>query len=171
MINNRDQKGFTLIETMMYLALFGLLIGGAVAASYNVIESSNRSSTKSMLIEEGNFLVAKINWALSGVQSVNLPASDSNPPNNASSELSVTKWDSAIGNVDIKPLGIKDIGITKSSTTLALNNTNVSISNLLFDHVNDTNTEYVTANFTLTANTAEGHAVSQDFNTTKYLRK
>src|SRR5213078_842008 len=66
------QKGFTLIETLVYLALFAIMIGGIVAASYLLFESSNRNQTKAMMQEEKNFILGKINYALSGAKSASV---------------------------------------------------------------------------------------------------
>ena len=57
-------KGFTLIETIVYLALFSILMGGAIVAAFNIFESAGRQQTHTMLQEEGNFLIAKINEAV-----------------------------------------------------------------------------------------------------------
>ena len=67
-------NGFTLIETIVYLALFSIMMGGAIVALFNLFESSGRELTHIMLQEEGNFIIAKINWAISGAQSVNQPS-------------------------------------------------------------------------------------------------
>ena len=58
------KKGFTLIETLIYIALFALLIGGGVGSAYSLIASSDRITTGAMLEQEGNFLLAKIGWML-----------------------------------------------------------------------------------------------------------
>ena len=86
----KGQKGFTLIETLIYLALFAIFFGGAAAAAYAVIETSGRNLTKSMVQEEGNFMLAKINWALSGVQTIDAP-NGAPAPGNTGSLLSVNR--------------------------------------------------------------------------------
>ncbi len=58
------KRGFTLIETLIYIALFALLIGGGISSAFSLIASSDRIGTQAMLEEEGNFLLAKIGWAL-----------------------------------------------------------------------------------------------------------
>src|SRR5262245_42467784 len=90
------QPGFTLIEVLVYLALFTILVGGAVLAAYNVIESNGRNQTLAVLQQESNFLTGKINWALTGISDVGSPAN-----NSTSGKLSVTKSDPVIGAVDI----------------------------------------------------------------------
>ncbi len=54
------------METMIYIALFGLLMSGAIVGAYNLFEGSGRNITAVRIQEEGTFLNRKINWALSG---------------------------------------------------------------------------------------------------------
>lgn len=164
----KSGAGFTLIEVLVYLALFAILIGGAVAAAYNVVEGSGRSQTRAMLQEEGDFLTAKISWALSGAQAINSPPADT-----PGSILSVTKWDAGIGTVTITLAGA-DLTLSRAGNPAQiLNNSNIQISNLNFTHTftGGINPESLAADFTLSARTPNGITISQDFSTTNYLRK
>ena len=163
-----ENDGFTLIEALMYLALLTLLIGGAGAASYSMIESAGRNQMKAMLQEEGDFLVAKINWALSSVASVEIPAVGL-----SGTSLSVTKLDGAIGTVLITLAG-SDMTLKRGSNApQVLNNTNVSVNNLYVTHLygGGTNPESVQATFTLSTKTPNGMVLSGDFSATNYLRR
>ncbi len=162
-----NQRGFTLIETLVYLGLFALLLGGAVVAAYNVVESSGRNLTQAMVQEEGGFLAAKINWAISGATGVNLPLLG-----NTSSELQLSKTSGAV-DIDLDPATNKDMRISVGGgSALTLNNSNVSVTPLQFQHLGAANAaEWVTATFTLSVKTPEGHVIARDFTTTKYLRK
>ncbi len=155
------QKGFTLIETLVYLALFSIIIGGLIAASYMLFETSDRNQTKAMMQEEENFLIAKINWALSGASSVSVPSA-----NSSGSTLTVTKYDGT------------SFTINRSGTDLImnftpLNNTNVAISKLVFIHTyaGGTNPESVEAGFTISAQTPTGGTIFETASTTSYVRK
>lgn len=53
-------KAFTLIEIIMYLALFSLLIGGVVSASFAFEESSENTVARALLNEEELFIINKI---------------------------------------------------------------------------------------------------------------
>lgn len=59
-------RGFTLIETILYIALFAMLMSGAVVAAYNLLEGGNRNKTAIGIQEEGTFINRKIHWALTG---------------------------------------------------------------------------------------------------------
>ena len=66
-------RGFTLIETLVYLALYTIIIGGTLAAAYGMVESAARNETMAMVEEEGNFLIGKIDWILADTVSVQSP--------------------------------------------------------------------------------------------------
>lgn len=150
-------RGFTLIETLVYLALFALIIGGLVVAAYMLFETSDRNQTKAMMQEEENFLLGKINWALSGASIVSVPVALS---------LLVTKYDGTI------------VTITASDGTMTLNgtplnNSNVTVSNLVFirTYAGGTNPESIEAGFTTSAKTPTSIIISEIASTTRYLRK
>jgi prepilin-type N-terminal cleavage/methylation domain-containing protein len=171
----KDNKGFTLIEVIVYLALFAILFGGAIAAAYNVIESSGRNQAKANLQEEGEFLLAKINWVLSGVQSISIPA-----VGNASSQLSVSKvigldnGQPIIVYLSLRPDGTNMV-IDKGSGPVVLNNSNTYVSQLVFTHASVSgqgiNPESVAVRFVLSTKTPNGMDMSQEFSTSVYLRK
>lgn len=166
--NKKSNKGFTLMETLVYLALFSLLFGGAIVSAYNMFEGFSRGQTHIMMQEEGDFLIGKINWALSGAQSIEVPATGSN-----GDTLSITKWITSLNPVVIKLNG-SDMTISLSGTSAkVLNNTNVSISNLNFkqEYLGGTNPRSVNFEFTISSRTPNGMPVSQKFSATSYVRQ
>ncbi len=176
-----SQGGFTLIEVLVYLSLFAIILGGAIIAAYSVFESSGRNQTSAMVQEEGDFLIGKVSWALSGAEAVNLPA-----VNSAGSILSVNKVtgvNSFTGQttvtpivVDMDPVVLTDIRITEGANPpQTLNNTNVQVSGLQFDHESASGDglqpESVAASFTVSARTPNGAIISRDFSKTTYIRR
>lgn len=67
------QKGFTLIETIIYIALFTVLITGGFTACYQIIASNDSLNQKVGTEEEGNFISRKFIWAFSGLDNTNTP--------------------------------------------------------------------------------------------------
>lgn len=165
------KSGFTLIEVVVYLALFAIMFGGAVAVAYNVIESSGRNQTKAIVQEEGDFLVAKINWALSGVSPTGIISPSTTTP---SSTLQVTKYD---GTSVVISLNGSNMQIQAPTTPYILNTSSyqLKVTNLVFTHTagsgDGVNPEKADAKFTLTSLTPNGAQISEDFATTAYLRK
>ena len=60
------KAGFTLIETVIYIALLGVLIGGGVVAAFYILDSAGKNKSDINVQAEGNFIVRKIEWALIG---------------------------------------------------------------------------------------------------------
>ncbi|MDP1689246.1 MAG: prepilin-type N-terminal cleavage/methylation domain-containing protein [bacterium] len=58
-------KGFTLIETIIYIALLGLIMGGTLTAVFQLLESGVSLNYKTVVHSEVNFVLRKINWAFS----------------------------------------------------------------------------------------------------------
>ncbi|HEY9585494.1 MAG TPA: prepilin-type N-terminal cleavage/methylation domain-containing protein [Candidatus Paceibacterota bacterium] len=164
----RKKSGFTLIETLIYIALYSIIVGGAVVAVYAIFESAGRNQAKAMLQEEGMFLVGKLNWTLSGVQTVNIPALGA-----TSSDLSITKFDGSTSIITISSTGT--MMTQDGGAPLSLNNTNTEVGELVFSHVGVENTgifpEGIRVSFILSARTGNGMLITQAFSTTRYLRK
>ncbi|HEY4503406.1 MAG TPA: prepilin-type N-terminal cleavage/methylation domain-containing protein [Candidatus Paceibacterota bacterium] len=158
-------SGFSLIEVIVYLALFGILMAGAFTAAYSLLESANRGNAAIIMQEEGNFLLAKINWALSSISEVNSPTLDTSSQN-----LLVTSINPGVGSIEIELSG-DNIVLTRGGITETLNNTNIKASNMLFTYGSNDYVEWLTSSFTLNTMTLDGKAISQNFKSTKYLKK
>ncbi|MES2007154.1 MAG: prepilin-type N-terminal cleavage/methylation domain-containing protein [Patescibacteria group bacterium] len=65
-------RGFTLIEMVIYIALLGVLMTGALTSAANLIQSSGSSSGKASVQEEGSFVQRKLEWALADATSIPL---------------------------------------------------------------------------------------------------
>ena len=63
-------RGFTLLETLIYIALLAVIMGGTLAAVYNVLQGAGRVSAHNTTQEEGNFVLRKIDWALSSASNI-----------------------------------------------------------------------------------------------------
>lgn len=156
----KPAAGFTLIEVLIYLALFTIIIGGAIVSVYSILEGSSRTARRILAQEEGNFLLRKIDWALTNATAITLPL-----PGASGTALSVTK-------ADLPP--------AESPLVFALNNTTmrlsrgggvshrltsatVAVSEVMFRHIaaRDNTPAAIVVNFRV-----EGQA----FHLTKYLR-
>jgi type II secretory pathway pseudopilin PulG len=160
------QRGFTIIETLVYLGLFALIMTGFLVAVNNIFQTADRTQTKAMVQEEGDFLLAKINWALTGASNITQPVSGT--PGNS---LSLTKAGSSLS------FSLSGSNLTLQS--LPLNNSNITVTTTssIFSHTCSSSPcssaplESVTASFTLQAKTPNGFTYTEPFQTTKYLRK
>jgi len=159
------QKGFTLIETLIYIALFAIVIGGGMVAAYEIIQATDANRNQIILQEEANFVFRKIDWALTGATAITVSPSTlvttksiSGTPTNLTFAL-----DSTSHSITLK---------RNSNSANALNSTNFLATNLSFTDIpaSGGSPHGVTTKFTLIT-VQNGRAASQDFSTTKYLRQ
>lgn len=165
------KKGFTLVEVIIYLALFGILMGGGIVTAFAILESSGRNASIIMIQEEGSFILGKISATLSGAEAVTSPGE-----NLSGSTLSVVKWDASAGNPIVINIDGDNIVLSHSrDPAIPLNNSNIFITNLNFTHnVNlgvGSKPESVTSSFTANNRTPNGQVISKNFSNTDYLRK
>lgn len=170
MTHPTSKKGFTLIETIVYIALFSILMGGAVIAAYHLFDAATKVGTRTMLQEEGDFMLSKIDWVLGGAQAVTAPAAGA-----SGSSLTVSKWDVSLGNPMIISKNGNDMALQRGTLApVLLNNTNTTIASLSFSHIkgsgDGTVPEAVETVLTISARTPTGAVVTRTATSTSYLR-
>ena len=70
------KNGFTLLEAIIYVAIFSLMLSGALLVTYQLIVSSERGASNNGLEAEANFLLRKINWLVEGATTLNISQPD-----------------------------------------------------------------------------------------------
>lgn len=55
-------RAFTLLETLLYLALFSLLLTGVLASAYTIATTSERAHAEATLEAEGWFIMRSLLW-------------------------------------------------------------------------------------------------------------
>lgn len=158
-------KGFTLIEVIIYLALFSIIIGGGMIAVYGIIQSTDNGANHIILEEEANFLLRKIDFALTGATNINiLSAARLQTTKNINGVSTTYTFNICSGYLTIEV----GAGKTCANNPINLNSGNITVSNLSF--TTGTGGAGVKTSFTLTT-AQNGKNVSENFSTTKYLRK
>lgn len=70
------QHGFTLLETIIYMALFGLLLSGLLASMWPFLRGADMVSAKVVVESESAFAIRKINTILaSSTAAITMPVS------------------------------------------------------------------------------------------------
>ncbi len=112
------------METIIYIALFGLLMTGTVIAAYNLLDSGARNEKAVSVQEEGTFLNRKINWALLGATAMATPDE---------STLSITRPDLGANNPVVIHENGADITMTRGTgPTTTLNSGAYPVTNMTF---------------------------------------
>jgi len=124
--------GFTLIETIIYIALLSFIMTGSLLAAHNIIESSRKLEAKVVANTEGEFILKKIDWALNGAQTIYAPASGA-----TGTLLSVDKPSlSASENPLVFYASSSAVEMTRGSNPANLLSTeNAKIGDLIFEHI------------------------------------
>src|SRR3989344_4238389 len=66
-------QGFTLIEILLYAAIFVIVVGGMVTYAFAMLSSSQRADTQLEVADNARFMVQKLQRVLQGASSINTP--------------------------------------------------------------------------------------------------
>lgn len=160
--NSPKNQGFTLIESIIYIALFGLIVGGTLTTVFQLLQGSASLNDKVSTQDEASFVLRKINWALSSAVSVSVPSlSELRVIRNDGVQVDICldSSDQLKKVVKMRKGSVGTFACTESSF-LALTTGNVSVSALQFQSVG-LNPPGVISNMIISG---------RDFAVTKYLR-
>ncbi len=139
-------KGFTLIEILIYSALVALMMSFAVMTTYSLMDNAARTQQKNALLENQEFVLAKLQWVLSGVTAINNPAADGTP----GAILSVDKVNS-LQNPFVLDLQSGALRLSRAGgQPIALTNSSITVSNLSFTNIVSGTNSTIRATATLT---------------------
>ena len=152
-------KGITLIETLIYIALFIIIMGGALFASYSIILSQESNKNKIILQEEANFIYRKFTWALNGSVISQISTTTLKLIKNSGEQINFS-YESPYLYIEILPEG-----------RLPLNSGVVSVSDVEFRKTTEFGyPDRISIDFILTVFDG-GRSNSENFSFWKYLRQ
>ncbi|MDD5068283.1 MAG: type II secretion system protein [Candidatus Pacebacteria bacterium] len=147
--------GFTLIESVVYVALLALIMGGVLPLVYQILQGSNTLSGINAVQEEANFVLHKIDWALGGISNILSSFSDADT-------ITIPRYD---GNQVRFRLNTDKIEMSESGGTyLPITTANVAATHLLFHYIPAMGTGPAGVKVSFTLGTVP-------FEITKYIRK
>ena len=156
----KSGAGFTLIEVLIYIAFFTLLVGTLLGIAYQTIAAAGQINNKIVLQQEADFILRKIDWALSGAAAA---AAGPKP-----SDITITRFSAPV-TVIFSQNG-NYIYINSGMGEMGLNSANVAVSNLVFTKIQPPlRPAEIQVSFGL-ANAADP-SVIQNFQLVKYLRQ
>ena len=117
-------KGFTLLETILYIALLGILMSSVLLCVFTLSQNADRFETKNTASDEGAFVIAKLQWVIGNAASVVAPTG-------YGTSLTVIENDGT--QIDVRLLkGVIEIRRGGSSSFVALTSSNISVTTLGF---------------------------------------
>ncbi len=117
-------RGITLFETLLYIALFSLLMGGAMEAAYHLSRSAGGTDAALVPEEEGDFVVRKMDAVFANMSAVSVPNTH---------EVVVTNYDG--DRTDIQLAGGAILMQENNAPLMALTTENVRASDLVFTYL------------------------------------
>lgn len=121
-------KGFTLIETLIYIGIMAMILSLSFLVVYQLIDSNERIVLLRELTENQRFLLQKVAWVLQSNETINVPAAGS-----SGSGLSVNKLDYAY-NPLVVSLSDGVVQLASGVTTTPITNSYVTVNSLSFTH-------------------------------------
>lgn len=70
LIPQPPNRGFTIFEALIYIALFTIVVGGSVLTAYQLFQGSAQVQAMAEGENELNFVLRKLSWLLSGAEVV-----------------------------------------------------------------------------------------------------
>lgn len=125
----RARRGLTLVETLLYTLIVGIVVSGFLFFIYGILAASERSQRNMELADAKLFIEQKLEWALQGVSGIIVPAA-----NTTGGTLTLTKT-----NFGENPITVDaSLGVLRMQTAggayVPLTPQEIIVSNLLFDH-------------------------------------
>ncbi len=125
----REITGFTLIEAIIYIALISIMLGFTVLTISQMMDAQSRLKSKIEIDVETDFVLRKMNWALTNALAINQPLI-----NSSSSVLSIDK-NGGSENPLVFDLASGSIRLSRGGGAAnVLNNQYVTINQLSFEH-------------------------------------
>jgi len=152
------QSGFTLIEAVVYIALLGLILSGAVLVSYQLLDCSTNASSNTTVQDEGGFAVRKLQWALSGASAASA----------SGNTLTISRYDGNTVTVRLSGTALEVKESAVGAAFVPLTTPNVTVQTFLAQ-TQGTSPVNVTATTTLKI-AGSGTHPSLTFVLSKYLR-
>lgn len=125
-----SKKGFTLIETLLYIFLLSALISSSIFIFYQILSSEAQGRAQREVESEADFFMRKMVWALSSAQSVSQPASGA-----TSTVLSLSKYGFAQNPIVFDASSGAGRISRGGGAAVPLTSGNVNVSQLIFTHL------------------------------------
>jgi hypothetical protein len=152
-------RGFTLLETLMYICLFALIMEGGFTGIFAISESADRNQARAYLGEEGEFIAAKISYEIS--QSTYISLFDS-----GATSTEVDFISDAGVPTSIRLLGDAFVITRGNETAVPFSSNLVQVKAASFS----ASSSLVSTSFTLETRSASGRRLSEDFSSVSYTR-
>ncbi|HSW88741.1 MAG TPA: prepilin-type N-terminal cleavage/methylation domain-containing protein [Candidatus Saccharimonadales bacterium] len=158
-----SNKGFTIIELIVYMGLFSILIGILSSVFISLLNNQLTVETTASTDENGKYILTRLTYDIDQAQSIVVPATVGTQTNNLQLTINNINYSYSLdssGNVQIKDL-------TNNLGPYNLNDYDATVSGLLFTRIGNTGGKNtVQVNFSVISNTKQKTGQSKTFQTT-----
>ncbi|HSW87944.1 MAG TPA: prepilin-type N-terminal cleavage/methylation domain-containing protein [Candidatus Saccharimonadales bacterium] len=142
---NHDQKGITLIETIIYISIVSLIMTSLIPFAWNVIEGGVKSSTEQEVFDNARFISEQIKYQIRNATGINSVSS---------TQISLATSNSATNPTIIGVSGTNMTMQQGAGSALNLNSQNATVSGVAFTTYTsaDNKTKNIQFVFTVNAN-------------------
>lgn len=153
-----NNKGFTLIELILYVAIVTLLLSALVPFAWNIIEGGAKSATQQEVFSNARYISERIKYEIRNATGINSVSSTQISLITDNAATNPTVISSSSGMLTLKQ---------GSGSPVALNSPNASVSAFTFTNYTsgDSATKHIQFVFTMKAN-YPGATNRQEFNET-----
>ena len=161
----KKNKGFTLIEFLVYIGLFSILLTITLQMYASIFEIQVESQATSSVASDGKFIMGRFSYDLNGASSIVAPVILGTP--SASFEI-IADTENLKYSLSSDNLILENITL---GTTDQLNSSETSVSDLSFIRLDGGDKDTVQISFTLTSNSLKkGIAEVKTYQTSAGLR-
>ncbi|HSW97422.1 MAG TPA: prepilin-type N-terminal cleavage/methylation domain-containing protein [Candidatus Saccharimonadales bacterium] len=157
------ERGFTIIELIVYMGLFSILIGILSTVFISLLNNQLSVETTSSTDENGKYILTRLTYDIYQAQNIIIPATIGTQTNNL--QLTINNINYSYNLDSSGNLQIKDI--TNNSGPYNLNDYDATVSGLLFTRIGNTGGKNtIQVSFSIISNTKQKTGQSKTFQTT-----
>ena len=77
------QKGTTIVELLLYMAILSIFLTVLTSVFVQALDVQSESQATSSVEQDGNYILARLNYDIHRAQSINIPETNGAPPTNS----------------------------------------------------------------------------------------
>lgn len=160
------QRGVTLIELVLYIAIISIFMTTIVSFAWNMVEGSAKSDTQQEVYSQARYLSERIKYEIRNASSINTSDFGINFATDPTKQLSLTN--AVTGTIIFRVNASGKATITQGATT-TLNSNSTRVTDLTFTNYTslDNKTKHIGLTLTVTSNYSQ---VRNEFRETITLR-
>lgn len=158
-ISTTSQKGFTLIEQLIYMGLLSIFLITLTEMFVSILNVRKESEAVSAVEQDGRFILARLAYDLNRADSITTPAAAGATGNTLVIVIGGVSYTYSLNGTNIQ--------IASTVATEKINSTGTTVSNLTFQRIGNGNKDTIKTQFTINGVTQRNNGIeTRTFTTT-----